>query len=144
MRALLTNAYRQLIFFAGHAVEGWYSSPSSLTPAFARATADEMADKCEPSSGAETPHLNPLPYTTTACRRTPLPPRGEEIAGRAKGRGRGRIKHAILRNEPICKRLCKRCKHLCILLMCRKMHNEPNGFVFENEPIFRRLLRVRG
>jgi len=24
-----------------------------------------------------TPHINPLPYTTTACRRTPLPPRGE-------------------------------------------------------------------
>src|ERR1017187_7477194 len=88
MRALLTNAYRQLIFFAGHAVEGWYSSPSSLTPAFARATADEMADKCEPSSGAETPHLNPLPYTTTACRRTPLP-KGRGDSRKSKGAWEG-------------------------------------------------------
>jgi hypothetical protein len=30
-----------------------------------------------PSVDADTPHPNPLPYTTTACRRTPLPPRGE-------------------------------------------------------------------
>jgi len=30
-----------------------------------------------------TPHPNPLPYTTTACRRTPLPPRGE--AGSRRG-----------------------------------------------------------
>ena len=31
---------------------------------------------------ANTPHPNPLPYTTTACRRTPLPPRGEGMPER--------------------------------------------------------------
>src|SRR6266404_4770871 len=38
---------------------------------------------------AETPHLNPLPYTTTASRPTRLPPRGEEISRPASGRRHG-------------------------------------------------------
>ena len=48
-----------------------------------------------------------------------------------------RINHAILRNEPICKPVCKRCKYFCILVMCLKLREAPNGFVFENEPILR-------
>jgi len=89
-----------------------------------------------------TPHFNPLPYTTTASRPTWLPPRGEAGGGIAE---ENRDRMSLLRDgkvPPMC--FCETnppilsWKTAVIHLLHNGLHKnilpENGGFVLENEP----------